>query len=195
VPVKVTLVKCPTCGKPIQGTVDHVFICDCGVAHTRDDSGAHTIKYEVAAPNPQAVSQAEPIFVPVWRIDTNVAILRERSEGGFFNKLFGDNWKGGRVVIFVPAIEWDPQSWKHWSQTLTAKPPQYTVQQGFGARKRMPVVLDVGEAKQLADFIVLTYEAEKPGVLQDIAYEVKVTDATLAYLPFVQLPAGFTLAL
>ena len=194
-PVKVTLVKCPSCGKPIQGTADRVFICDCGVAHTRDDAGTKTLRYEVAAPNPQAVAQAEPVYVPIWKINTNVAILRERSEGGFFNKLFGDNWKGGAVTIYVPAVEWDPQSWKHWSQTLTGKPPQYTPQQGFGSRKRMPVVLDAEQAKQLADFIVLTYEAEKPGVLQDIAYEVKVIDSSLLYLPFVQLPSGFTLAL
>jgi len=195
VPVKVTLVKCPSCGKPIQGTADRVFICDCGVAHTRDDAGTKTLRYEVAAPNPQAVAQAEPVYVPIWKINTNVAILRERSEGGFFNKLFGDNWKGGAVTIYVPAVEWDPQSWKHWSQTLTAKPPQYAPQQGFGARKRMAAGRDVEQAKQLADFIVLTYEAEKPGVLQDIAYEVKVIDSSLLYLPFVQLPSGFTLAL
>jgi len=56
-------------------------------------------------------------------------------------------------------------------------------------------VIDAEQAKQLADFIVLTYEAEKPGVLQDIAYEVKVNDSSLLYLPFVQLPSGFTLAL
>ena len=49
--------------------------------------------------------------------------------------------------------------------------------------------------QQLADFIVLTFEAEKPGVLQDIDYQVRVNDGTLVYLPFLQTGSGFTLAL
>ncbi len=196
-PVKVTLVKCPQCGAPIQGDrADAVFVCaGCGAAHMRDDKGAHTLKYEVASPSAAMVAQGDPIYLPVWRLDTDVTILRERSEGGFFHKLFGANWKGGRTMIWVPAVEWDPNSFKYWAQTLTTKPPQYTPAQGFGARKRMGLALSYLEAQQLADFIVLTFEAEKPGVLQDIDYQVRVNDGTLVYLPFLQTASGFTLAL
>ncbi len=196
-PVRVILVKCTQCGAPVQGDhADRVYVCgSCGTAHTRDDSGAKPLKYEIASPNPAAIAQGEPVYLPVWRLDSEVTINRARSEGGFLNKLFGKDWKGGRMMVFVPAIEWDPKSFKYWAQTLTTKPPQYTLAQGFGNHKRMALAISEEGAMQLADFLVLTFEAEQPGVLQDIDYTVKVHGTQLVYLPFLQTQAGFTIAL
>jgi hypothetical protein len=46
----------------------------------------------------------------------------------------------------------------------------------------------VGEeaARKLADFLILTFEAEKPGVMQNIQYQVEVQHTKLVYLPFYQ---------
>ncbi len=196
-PVRVTLVKCTQCGAPVQGDhADRVYVCgSCGTAHTRDDSGSKPLKYEIAAPNPAAIAQGEPVYLPVWRLESEVTINRTRTEGGFLNKLFGKDWKGGRMMIFVPAVDWDPKSFKYWAQTLTTKPPTYTPAQGFGKHKRMALGLSVEDAMALADFLVLTFEAEQPGVLQDIDYSVKVHGSQLVYLPFLQTQSGFTIAL
>jgi hypothetical protein len=184
-PVHLHAVKCPSCGQPIQGTAaDRVFLCQCGVLHTRDDEGTRQLAYEVAAPKALDTPPSALLYVPFWRLDSEVTIHYERSEGGFFHKLFGKDWKGGRLLIFVPAVEWDPGTYKRWSTALTSKPPKYHRANSFGAYERMPVSVEEGEAKQLADFLILTFEAEKPGVLQDISYEVKVNHAALLYLPF-----------
>jgi hypothetical protein len=197
-PVKVIAVKCPSCGQPIQQkSGDLVFLCGCGKMHTRDDKGTHDVKYEIAALPREGGWPAPPVYYPVWKLDSEVAIHYTRSEGGggFFTKLFGKDWKGGRVFIWVPAIEGDPGSFKHWAQWLTSNSPKYSLAPSFGSLSRMSLNRGPEEAAALADFLILTFEAEKPGVLQDINYEVHVNDTILAYLPFVTGPKGIELAL
>ena len=184
-PVHLTAVKCPSCGTALEGKVaDRVYLCDCGVLHTRDDEGIRELTYIIAMPsNPQAPPSAV-IYIPFWRLDSDVAIHYTRSEGGFFNKLFGKDWKGGRVSIYVPAMDWEPGTYKQWAGALTSNPPRFQPAKDFGAYEREPVVIDEVEAKQLADFLILTFEAEKPGVLQEISYEVKVFEMSVLYVPF-----------
>jgi hypothetical protein len=190
-PVHLSAVYCPKCGQPIEGkAADRVFYCQCGVLHTRDDEGIRQLAYEVAMPNVTGIPPSALVYVPFWRLDSQVTIHYERSEGGFFHKLFGKDWKGGRLLIFVPAVDWQPDMYKQWSTALTSKPPNYQRAADFGPYERMPVSVEEGEAKQLADFLMLTFEAEKPGVLQDISYEVRVNHAALLYLPFDRSRGG-----
>lgn len=184
-PVRLTAVKCPACGSPIEGkAADLVFLCSCGVMHTRDEEGTRQMGFTIAKPStPDAPPQAV-IYVPFWRLDSDVAIHYTRSEGGFFSKLFGKDWKGGRVSIYIPAVNWEPGMYKHWASALTSSPPRFNTSPDFGPYEREPVTIDEVEAKQLADFLILTFEAEKPGVLQEIGYEVKVFGTFLVYLPF-----------
>jgi hypothetical protein len=184
-PVKLTSVKCPSCGTPLEGKVaDRVYLCDCGVMHTRDDDGVRDLKYTIAAPsNPSALPTAV-IYIPFWRLDSDVAIHYTESKGGFFSKLFGKDWKGGRVSIYVPAVDWEPNTYKHWASKLTSNPPDIRPVKDFGSFERESVVVDEAEAQKLADFLILTFEAEKPGVLQKISYEVNVFEMSLLYVPF-----------
>lgn len=184
-PVHLKSVKCPACGTALEGKVaDRVYLCSCGVLHTRDDEGVRELKYTIAAPKDPATPPTAVIYIPFWRLDSDVAIHYTKSEGGFFNKLFGKDWKGGKVSIFVPAVDWEPGTYKHWASAITSKPPKFENVKDFGSYEREPVVIDEMEAKQLADFLILTFEAEKPGVLQEISYEVKVFDMSVLYLPF-----------
>ncbi len=191
-PVKLSAVKCPSCNTALEGKVaDRVYLCDCGVMHTRDDEGVREVKYIIATPRDPNVPPTTVIYVPFWRLDSDVAIHYSRSEGGFFSKLFGKDWKGGRVSIYIPAVDWDPGTFKHWASTITSKPPHITPMKEFGAYERDPVTVDEMEAQQLADFLILTFEAEKPGTLQEISYEVKVFDMSLLYIPFNRSGGSF----
>ena len=100
-------------------------------------------------------------------------------------------WRGGRVSIYIPAVGWEPGTFKHWASTMTSNPPQITPMKEFGKYERNPVTVDEAEAQQLADFLILTFEAEKPGVLQEISYEVKVFDMSLLYIPFDRSGGSF----
>ena len=192
-PVKLTVVKCPSCGQPIEGkTVDMVFICDCGVLHTRDDEGVHPMEYVIAAPKTPDATPSALLYIPFWVLTSDVRINYTRSSGGFFNKLFGKDWKGGRINIYVPAVDWDPETFKYWATALTSSPPRLYNATSFGPYPRLPVVLGKGQAAQLADFLILSFEAEKPGVLQEINYEVKVLSEALMYLPFNRARGAIT---
>ncbi len=184
-PVILRSIKCPSCGQSLEGKVaDRVYLCDCGVMHTRDDDGERPVTYTVAMVRDPAAPPSAVTYVPFWRLDADVVIHYTRSEGGFFSKLFGKEWKGGRVSIYIPAVDWSPDMFKHWASALTSNPPSIRPARDFGPYQREPVVVDEVEAKQLADFLILTFEAEKPGVLQEIAYEVKVFEMSLLYVPF-----------
>ena len=190
-PVRVGVVKCPSCGQAITGmALDQAFLCQCGVLHMRDEQGKRQVYYEIAAPPRGDIPPSALMYVPFWRMESDVRIHYQRSEGGFFHKLFGKDWRGGKVALFVPAVDWDPGSYKQWSTALTSSPPAYERAASFGPYQRMPVTVEEGEARQLADFLILTFEAEKPGVLQDISYEVKVERAGLLYLPFDRTGGG-----
>lgn len=191
-PVKLISVKCPSCGTALEGKVaDRVYLCDCGVMHTRDDDGKREVNYTIAAPRDPNAPPTTLIYVPFWRLDSDVVIHYTRSEGGFFSKLFGKDWKGGRVSIYIPAVDWDPGTFKHWASTLTSHPPKIGLMKEFGSYERDAVTVDEMEAQQLADFLILTFEAEKAGVLQEISYEVKVFDMSLLYIPFDRSGGSF----
>jgi len=184
-PVILRSIMCPSCHLPLEGKVaDRVYLCDCGVMHTRDDEGERQVEYTIAKVADPSSPPSAVIYIPFWRLDSDVAIHYTQSTGGFFNKLFGKDWKGGRVSIYIPAVDWAPDTFKQWASTLTSHPPTIRPAEDFGPYEREPVVIDEVEAKQLADFLILTFEAEKPGVLQQISYEVKVFNMALLYVPF-----------
>ena len=54
----------------------------------------------------------------------------------------------------------------------------------------MPATMSRQDARELADFIVVTMEAEKPGVLQRLDYSLIVNGTKMVYLPFVISQSG-----
>lgn len=184
-PVYIAAVKCPSCGSPIEGiTGDRVFLCQCGVLHTRDDLGTRELHHIIASPKSPTAPPGSIVFVPFWRLDSQVTIHHQRSEGGWLHKIFGKDWRGGRMCIFVPAMDWDPNTYKQMASTLTKSPPPIHPATSFGPYERWPVTIEEGEAAALADFMILTFEAEKPGVLQEISFDVRVLGSSLIYFPF-----------
>ncbi len=73
---------------------------------------------------------------------------------------------------------------------FTGAAPRYPTRLNFGNVRRLPGVMPKQEAAQLADFVVVTMEAEQPGVLQQLDYSLTVNDTKLVYLPFVLTPQG-----
>jgi hypothetical protein len=191
-PVHLTTVKCPSCGQPIEGkTADLVFLCQCGVMHTRDDHGTREMAYQVASPRTADVPPSSLVFIPFWVLDSVVSIYHTSSEGGWFmRKLLGQDGKGGRLYIFIPGVDWDPATFKHWASTFTKNPPRFHPATTFGPYERWAVTVEAEKAAALADFMILTFEAEKPGVLQSISYDVNVSSTALVYIPFLQGAKG-----
>jgi hypothetical protein len=134
------------------------------------------------------------VYVPFWRMFSSVVINNVRSEGGGFHKLSswlrGEGGNSGNLFIWVPASEMEIDRFKGMAVNFTLNPPPYNTRMDFGLVPRLPTVVKREEAMEMADFVVVTIEAEKPGVLQDLDYSLTVLDAKLIYLPFVSTQNG-----
>lgn len=186
--MKVAQVKCPRCGKPsFSKFKDTVVYCDeCRTMHLRTEGGPIILEYEIA--EFQKELPLKKFHMPFWRLFSNVTIFSEQVTGGWASRLMNaasGGGRGGSMFIFVPAIELAPDVFKRMAQDLTVNPPQYRGTERFGF-ERLAVALDEEAARKLADFLILTFEAEKPGVMQNIQYQVEVQHTKLIYLPFYQ---------
>lgn len=202
---RVVQVKCPQCRQPIKGSGSELlFYCvECGALHTRTQDGkTETIEYEIAAFNPQVETKIgtntipagktrERVYIPFWQVFAQVIIIQQEVAGGFITKLaglIGGTADGtGPMTVFVPAIELDGERFKAIATMLTASPPVYVVSTKFEVNTiRLPCTVTAAEALELADFIVLSNEAEKPGVLQKLSYEMKIQRTKLLFIPFLR---------
>jgi len=193
--MKVVQVKCPNCQNPIlsKGT-DMVYYCDnCKTIHTRD-GGVHVIDYEIAD-FAKGAPLENRVYVPFWRVYGSFIINHMENSGGGIFKLA--NWvrgggenRQGEIFIFVPAADFDPITFRRLGTMLTVSPPRYASRLDFNLVPRLPAAVSKEEAAEMADFLVVTMEADKPGVLQDLDYTLTINDTRLVYLPFVTSPSG-----
>lgn len=195
--MNVTQVKCPSCNTPIyMKQKDRLFYCEkCNVMHTRDE-GVERVDFEVGEFSPNA--QGDRVFMPFWRVYASFQIRSKNVEGGSLFKLA--SWlKGGNdsgnLFIYIPASEMDPGSFRRLASQLTSSNPRYATRLNFGGLPRIPVAISKKEAAELADFVVVTMEAEQPGVLQQLDYSLAVNDTKMVYLPFIKTASGFMPAL
>jgi hypothetical protein len=133
------------------------------------------------------------IYVPLWRMYSTMVINNVRAEGGGFHKLaswFRGGGNSGNLFIWVPASEMEIDRFKGMAVDFTVNPPPYSTRMDFGLVPRLPTVVKRGEAMEMADLVVVTIEAERPGVLQYLDYALTVHDAKLVYLPFVSTQRG-----
>ncbi len=197
--MKVIQVKCPHCNNPIKmKQKDLLFYCDsCKTIHVRD-GGINVIDYEIGDFGRNA-PQGDRIYVPFWRLYCSFTIKNMKVEGGGLFKL--SNWvkggagTGGDIFIFVPASDFDPATFKRLAIMLTTLPPRYNSRTDFNNVPRLPTTMSREEAAQMAHFVVITMEAEKPGTLQDLDYTLNVNDARAVYLPFLTSPQGLVLGI
>jgi hypothetical protein len=190
--VKVAQVKCPRCGKPSFSKLrDSVIFCeDCRTLHTLGEAGPIILEYEIA--DFQKELPLRKFHMPFWRLFSQVTVFSANMVGGWAGRLLsaaGGGNLNGTMFIFVPAIDLAPDIFKRMAQDLTTNPPQYRGTERFGF-DRLPVTVDELAARKLGDFLILSFEAEKPGVLQDIKYQVDVQRTKLIYLPFYQDAEG-----
>ncbi len=182
---RVLPIICPGCKNPIYGkNVDIVFICpNCGTMHSRD--GRLTIiEYEAGAFKP---GEGEKVYMPFWKLGVDFDIRHQKVEGGNVSRLIGflrGDSSSGHVDMFLPAFRLEPMRYKEMAEKLTFGQPGYAPERPDPSVKREPCVVSVDMTDEMADFLFVTIEAEKPGALQQLDYGLKVTSRKLVYLPY-----------
>lgn len=195
--MKIVPVTCPRCGDQIEGrqqASDLFFICGaCGTMHMREPK-VDILDHEIAAFGRDASFQRA--YAPFWRARTHVRIFNEQTSGVFaLFSFIGGGRSEGYVDVWIPATWSDPTTFKVWSTTLTRSPPRYTPAKDFSGVPRLPATVNRELATQLVDFIIITIEAEKPGTLQRLEYDMRVEALNPVFLPFFWTGSAYELGL
>ncbi|MBC7081773.1 MAG: hypothetical protein H5T44_05995 [Thermoplasmatales archaeon] len=178
--MKVVQVKCPKCKNLFfSKTTDMAFICEnCGTLHIREDE-IKIFDYEFWKFSKNM--EGEKFYMPFWKINVTINVKESKVVGlmKIANLLKGDT---GKMDIYIPAIDCTPDDFRKWSNLLTFDKLNFEIEKTTKI-PRIPLAIGEKEAEKLADFLVLTYEAEKPGVLQYIDYEMKINEKKIVYVP------------
>jgi hypothetical protein len=190
--MKVVQVKCPNCSQPIYSKMnDIVFYCEyCRTLHIRDEA-TRVLDYEIADFNKTIT--ADKKYMPFWRVWCNFVINESGVSGSSFARMaqfIRGGGNSGSLFVFVPASEIDVGTFKQLAMDLTMNPPRYSTRLDFGGVQRLPMKLTNKEAEQVSDFIFVTIQADKPGIMQDLDYSLTCQNAKLVYMPFVITQSG-----
>jgi len=103
---------------------------------------------------------------------------------------------GGEWITYIPAGGSLPGSVSiRLSKVFTSKPPTDKGEVGnFGDATPLPLEIPVDVGVKLAEFIFLSYEVDRPGILQDIRYDFDARFKELVYVP-VYYDRGYRIAL
>lgn len=184
---KIIPIICPGCKNPIfTKDKDEVFLCpNCGTLHARNGT-VTVIEYEVGAYKPGVVG--EKLYLPFWKLGVDFNISNEQVAGGTFSK-FANFLKGdrnsGHIDMLLPAYNADPYIYKDVAERMTFHPPAYTPGRFEPGVRREPCGVTVDMTDEMADFMFVSIQAEKAGVIQQLDYSLKVTSRKMIYLPYV----------
>lgn len=182
---KLVPIKCPGCNNPIYGKfADHLIICPaCGTLQARDGI-VSVVEYEAGAFTKPA--DGEKIYLPFWKLGVSYNITSESVSGGLLGKLTGagGGTGAGGIDMLLPAFSLEPLKFKEIAKALTLQNPRYSAGPLDPAVRREPCTVTVDMTGEMADFLFVTIEAEKPGTLQRLTYDLKVNTRKLVYLPY-----------
>jgi len=175
--------------------VDTVFLCEtCGTMHVRSNGHVEEIDYEFGTFTNRTIA-GDRIYLPFWVLDIQFDISDISIQGGGLGNLFGilgdGQARSGKITMYVPAYEMDPQHFKEVAMYHTGNPPKYQPGKPEPGVPREKTSVTADLLPQMADFIFVTGIAEKPGVLQRLDYELNILRKRMIYLPFFKKGGGF----
>lgn len=183
---KIVPVVCPGCNNRIYGkAIDNVILCPgCQTLHMRNGV-VSVLEYDAGAFTRQG--DGERVYLPFWKLGVDFKVHRSRVEGGSISR-FMDFLSGGsgtgNVSMILPAFEMDGVRYKELAKKLTMEGANYSQARIDPSVKREICSISVDMVENMADFLFVTIEAEKPGVLQQLDYDLRVTSKKLLYLPY-----------
>ena len=180
--MKVSAITCPKCGAPSKlNGADHLFMCErCETLHDIEENASHMLECEVVRLDNENDNTQ---YLPVWKLKSEVTVNSSQSDG-FWSSMYRADYASKRALdIFIPAWDTDPASFRSWAINLTTKKWNYKMDGRIGRHKRVPATVSRKQAYELADFVVVTIEAEKPGTMQYLDYSLNILDSSVVYIP------------
>lgn len=186
---KVEAIKCKNCGSGLVVEMnDNVTYCSsCGSGFEIINGELTPIEINFATASLK--SEGEIVYKPFWLLKTNVDILERTSSGGFMKNIFGGSSESkGDIAFYIPAFTCSLDSLKEIASTFTSKNPVASPQKynakltGFAYGKE--------DAKKLAEFILISFEAEKSDMMKTFKYVMNFNSCEILGIPFYKSADG-----
>ncbi|HCA42227.1 MAG TPA: hypothetical protein DEP28_03125 [Bacteroidetes bacterium] len=184
---KLVAVKCKNCDSGLVVEVnDNITYCtSCGSGFEIIDG--ELIPIEINFASPAMRGNGEPVYRPFWLLKTTVTILERNASGNFFKNLFGSNnpTGSGSVMFYIPAFYCSLDNMKVLAQEFTMKNPVASPQKfntklvGFAYGKE--------DAKKLAEFVLISMEAEKSDMMKTFKYNIDFHSLEIIGIPFYKI--------
>lgn len=183
-------VKCKKCdsGLVVEVNDNIVYCSSCGSGFEIVDGEFIPIEINFASAALRA--EGEMVYKPFWFIKTHVEILERKAGGNFLKNLFGGSGEqtSGDITFYIPAFYCSLDTMKNLSTQFTMRNPVASPQKyntklvGFAYGKE--------DAKKLAEFILISLEAEKSDVMKNFQYKINFNSFEILGIPFYKMTDG-----
>ncbi len=185
---KLVAIKCKSCDSGLVVEVnDNITYCQsCGSGWEIIEGELHPIEINFASAAIRG--DGEIIYKPFWLVTTNINILERNSSGGFLSNLFGGSKEqsSGTIKFYIPAFACDLEKMKNMALAFTSSNPAPSPQK-YNA-KLMGFTYGKEDAKKLAEFLLISIEAEKSDTIKTFRYDMKFEKLEILGVPFYRLP-------
>lgn len=177
--VELVLLKCLRCGRPLPAAEEEVaWVCaQCGEGMQLTSTGLAPLAVNWAAPRPGAT---ELRWLPFWVFTGTVTFSRRENYGG---RSEPDRLWSGPRRFYIPAFPAPLQQLETLGADLTKQ--QISLRPGPPMGALQNCTLFPADARQAAEFVVLTIEADRKDKLKTVEFRLDLNEPELWVLPFV----------
>ncbi len=183
-------VKCKKCASGLVVEVnDNIVYCSsCGSGF--EIIYGELIPIEINFASASIRGEGELIYRPFWLLKTSISVEERKASGNFLKNLFGGSAENanGSITFYIPAFYCSIDAMKELASQFTLKNPVASPQKyntkltGFAYGKE--------DAKKLAEFILISLEAEKSDTMKNFKYDMRFDSMEILGIPFYKLPDG-----
>jgi hypothetical protein len=186
---KLEAIKCKNCGSGLVVEInDNVTYCgSCGSGFEIINGELQPIEINFAST--AIPGNSEVVYKPFWLMKADIEILERTAAGGFIKNLFGgSSATSGSLVFYIPAFYCKLDSLKDLASAFTQKNPVASPQKynskltGFAYGKE--------DAKKLAEFLLISFEAEKSDTMKTFRYNITFNSFEILGIPFYKTGDG-----
>lgn len=180
--VRLLPLACPRCGVALPAQAEEVvFFCrDCGGAARVD--GERVVEQPVCWGTPAAGTGPEG-WLPFWVFPGPVQFASRETRGLFGSRAPDDLWRRARR-LWVPAFACTVAAARQWGASMTSSLLEPTPGEARRGAALTPCVLTPEDGRELAEFVVLSIEAQRSDTLSSLSFSLPEGEPELWVLPF-----------
>jgi len=179
--------RCVQCSAPVPAEPDEAaWVCSlCGQGLQLDEEhGLRPLEVRFAQSEPRENLRWHPFWVAEGKVEFQLRETYGRDSGP-------DPLWGTTQVFLIPAFECTLEQAGNWGAHFLRHPHRLPA----GSPSRLPkVTVEPNDAQALADFVVLTIEAERKDQLKRVEFSLDLAPWSLWILPYAEVEGVLRLA-